>query len=186
MEATMPNSLRSLLSVIINVAKPEAVVTLVIRVALPIFEITRCSDKAWFPCFFTSCWYLFIRKIQLGIPITMINGGIRAVRTVISYCNRPKIPKAHITPIITTNMEMIVALKLLKKKKKIKEVTPNAASINFPISSMIFWEFIVLMYGMPEIRTSRPVSFSKFLTKVERSSNMKSLRTEVLTISLSK
>ena len=144
-EATIPNSLSSLLSVIINVAKPEAVVTLVIKVALPIFEITRCKDRAWLPCFFTSCWYLLIRKMQLGMPITIINGGIRAVSTVISYCNRPKIPKAHITPIITTNMEMIVALKLLKKKKNIKEVTPSAARINFPISSIIFWEFMVLM-----------------------------------------
>ena len=46
MEATIPNSLSNLLSVIINVAKPDAVVTLVIKVALPIFEITRCNDKA--------------------------------------------------------------------------------------------------------------------------------------------
>ena len=39
-EATIPNSSSSLLSVIINVANPEAVVTLVIKVALPILVIT--------------------------------------------------------------------------------------------------------------------------------------------------
>lgn len=122
---------------------PEAVVTLVIRVAFPILEITRCKERAWFPCFFTSCWYLLIKKIQFGIPITMINGGIKAVRTVISYCKSPRTPKDHITPIITTNIEIKVALKLLKKKKNIKEVTPKAARINFPISSIMFWEFMV-------------------------------------------
>ena len=31
-----------------------------------------------------GCWYLLIKKIQLGIPITIINGGIIAVKTVIS------------------------------------------------------------------------------------------------------
>lgn len=50
-EATIPNSLSRSLSKIIKVAKPEAVVMFVIKVALPILEITRCSDKAWFPCF---------------------------------------------------------------------------------------------------------------------------------------
>ena len=69
-EATIPNSLSNLLSVMIKVAKPDAVVILVIKVAFPTFDMTRCKDRAWFPCFFTSCWYLFIRNIQLGIPIT--------------------------------------------------------------------------------------------------------------------
>jgi hypothetical protein len=45
-EATIPNSVSNLLSVIINVANPEAVVTLVIKVAFPILEITRCSESA--------------------------------------------------------------------------------------------------------------------------------------------
>ncbi len=35
--------------------KPEAVVKLVIKVALPTFVITRCNDFAWFPCCFISC-----------------------------------------------------------------------------------------------------------------------------------
>ena len=45
-EATIPNSDRSLLLVKIKVAKPEAVVTLVIKVAFPTFAITRCNDFA--------------------------------------------------------------------------------------------------------------------------------------------
>ena len=40
MDATVPNSFKILLSVKIKVANPHAVVMLVIRVALPIFEIT--------------------------------------------------------------------------------------------------------------------------------------------------
>ena len=87
----------------------------------------------------------------MGIPITIINGGIRAVSTVISYCSKPRRPKAHITPIITTHIDITVALMLLKKKKKINEVTPRAARINLPISSIIFWEFMVLTYGMPDM-----------------------------------
>ena len=54
-EATVPNSFNNSLSVITNVAKPEAVVTFVINVAFPIFEITRCKDFALLPCLFTSC-----------------------------------------------------------------------------------------------------------------------------------
>ena len=46
MEATIPNSFKILLLVKMKVAKPEAVVRLVINVALPILEITRCNDLA--------------------------------------------------------------------------------------------------------------------------------------------
>ena len=108
-EATIPNSFSSWLFVKINVAKPLAVVTLVINVAFPTLAITRCRDFAWLPCCFISCWYLLIKKIQLGIPITMISGGIKAVKTVISYLSKPSIPKAHSTPIITVIIDMKVA-----------------------------------------------------------------------------
>src|SRR6056300_928084 len=144
-EATIPNSFNRVLSVMIKVANPEAVVTLVIRVAFPILAITRCNESALLPCFWASCWYLLMRKIQLGIPITMIKGGINAVSTVISYSSNPNTPKDHITQIITTAMEIIVALTLLKKKKNIIEVTPIAPNINKPISSIMLWAFIVLM-----------------------------------------
>ena len=55
MEATIPNSFSKSLSKMMKVAKPDAVVILVINVAFPIFEMTRCKDKAWLPCFLTSC-----------------------------------------------------------------------------------------------------------------------------------
>ena len=118
MLATTPNSFNKELSVRMKVANPEAVVTLVIKVAFPTLVITRCSAFALLPCFLYSCWYLLIRNIQLGIPITIIRGGISAVNTVISYFNNPKNPNAHITPMITVIIEMNVALYDLKKKKK--------------------------------------------------------------------
>ena len=68
----------------------------------------------------------------------MMRGGIKAVRTVISYFSNPRIPKVHITPIHTTINEMKVARKDLKNKKKIKEVTPKAKPMKRPISSTIF------------------------------------------------
>ncbi len=80
----IPNSFSKSLSVIIKVANPAAVVRFVIKVALPTLEITRCKDFALLPCFLISCWYLLIKKIQFGIPITIIKGGIMAVKTVIS------------------------------------------------------------------------------------------------------
>jgi hypothetical protein len=43
------NSLRISLLVIINVAKPAAVVRLVIKVAVPTLVITRCNALALFP-----------------------------------------------------------------------------------------------------------------------------------------
>ena len=46
MDAIIPNSFSNWLFVKINVAKPDAVVMLVIKVALPIFEMTRCNDLA--------------------------------------------------------------------------------------------------------------------------------------------
>ena len=54
-DATTPNSLSNLLSVEMKVAKPDAVVTLVIKVALPIFVITFCRDRDLIPCLFSSC-----------------------------------------------------------------------------------------------------------------------------------
>ena len=45
-EETIPNSLRILLSVMIKVAKPAAVVRLVSRVTLPTLVITRWSAIA--------------------------------------------------------------------------------------------------------------------------------------------
>ena len=105
MEATIPNSTKICVWVIIKVAKPAAVVALVIKVAFPTFCMTLLSALTLFPCCLYSLWYLFKRKIQLGIPITIISGGISAVRTVILKPRRCIVPIAHITPIPTTNME---------------------------------------------------------------------------------
>ena len=91
-------------------ANPDAVVILVINVALPILEITRCKALACCPCDFISCWYLLIKNTAFGTPITIINGGINAVKTVISYPNNPIKPKAHVTPIVTTKSVINVAL----------------------------------------------------------------------------
>jgi len=51
-----------------------------------------------------------IKNTALGTPITIINGGINAVKTVISYPNNPIKPKAHVTPIVTTKSVINVAL----------------------------------------------------------------------------
>ncbi len=61
-----------------------------------------------------------------------------AVRAVISYRNQPKNPKAHITPMITVTIEIKVARKDLKNKKKISEVILRAAIRKIEISSLIF------------------------------------------------
>ena len=143
-DATSPNSESSLLFVVINVANPEAVVTLVIKVAFPILVITFSSAICLLPWVLSSRWYLLIRKIQLGIPITIIRGGIMAVNTVNSYSNSPTIPRVHITPIKTVKMEIIVALNDLKNKKKIIDVTKAARIRNFANSALIVCEYLVL------------------------------------------
>ena len=87
---------------------------------------------------------MFIRKIQFGIPITIIKGGIRPVRTDISkspagvlIIKSPRIPTVQTTPIITTNNEIKVALKDLKKRKKIIDVIINAKITKVEISLLI-------------------------------------------------
>ena len=54
-EAIIPNSFRSLLSVKMNVEKPQAVVKFVIKDAFPIRIITCSRDLDWLPCSLTSC-----------------------------------------------------------------------------------------------------------------------------------
>ena len=83
-EAIIPNSFKSELLVKIKVANPAEVVMFVIKVAFPTFEITRCNYFVLFPCFLISCWYLLMINMAFGTPITIINGGINAVRIVIS------------------------------------------------------------------------------------------------------
>ena len=81
---------------------------------------------------------MLIKKIQFGIPITIIRGGIKAVKTVISYPIQPNVPRDQATPMSTIIMEMNVARRDLKNKKKINEVTAIAPKTKIPISSTIF------------------------------------------------
>ena len=61
-----------------NVAKPTAVVTFVMKVAVPTLVKTRCKPLALFPWIRVSWWYLLVKKIQFGIPIITINEGTKA------------------------------------------------------------------------------------------------------------
>ena len=70
--------------------------------------------------------------MQLGTPITIIRGGIKAVRTVISNCNNPRTPRAHITPVITTDKVINVALYDLKKKEEYTNCNTNSYYYKFP------------------------------------------------------
>ena len=97
--------------------------------------------------------------------MTMIRGGINAVSIVISYPIQPKIPKAHMTPMTTTNIEINVARKDRKNRKKIMVVTSIAEITKTPISSTIFCAFSVRMYGIPDILTSSLVRSSNELIK---------------------
>src|SRR3970040_2603963 len=143
-EEIIPNSLNNSLWVIIKVAKPAAVVKFVISVAVPTLVITLCNARALLPCEINSCWYLLVKKIQLGIPMTITNEGTKAVRTVISKWNRPRSPNVHITPIMTITKDINVARNERKKKKKISEVTNREAPINRLISTVMLFAFSVL------------------------------------------
>ena len=114
-EATRPNCLRSLLEVIIKVANPKAVVVLVNIVMFPTRRIICTNDFDLLPCFLNSLWYLFMRKIQFGTlgvlnyDITILSALIPPLLIVIG------VPKENMTPIVTTNMDISIALKVLKK-----------------------------------------------------------------------
>ena len=89
-------------------------------------------------------------KIQLGIPITIINGGMRAVRTVILYPNKTIVPTDHSTPTATTNIENITDEKVLKNTQRINAVIKTANARNNFISCDTFSITAVRIYGMPE------------------------------------
>ena len=105
---------------------------------------------------------------------------------MISYFNKPKKPKVHITPIQTTKSDINVARKDLKKKKKIIDVTNKAASTKRPISSTIFCAFNVRIYGIPDTRTLMPyVSSNVFIAGI-KSFTTKSFLAGVFTMSFFK
>ena len=84
-DATTPNSISRLLDVMINVAKPQAVVRLVTNDAFPILHIVRCNAITLRPCNLYSAWYLLNIYIMFGMPITISSGGIIDVRMVTWY-----------------------------------------------------------------------------------------------------
>ena len=104
--------------------------------------------------------------MQLGTPITIISGGINAVKTVISNCNNPRIPRAHITPVITTLKVINVALNDLKKKKNMQIVTQIAIiTVNWGLAIIILTIFVKLAFfrlsaasykSMAKMRTAQP------------------------------
>jgi hypothetical protein len=60
------------------------------------------------------------------------------------------LPKDQITPIITTNIDIKVALIERKNKNKIKDVISKVRMIKSVISFLTCIESIVLIYGNPE------------------------------------
>jgi hypothetical protein len=83
--------------------------------------------------------------MQFGIPITIITGGTRAIKSEISYPNNDIVPKEKTTPNITTSIEDITALNDLKNKNSINEVISKVRNINKEISFLIFKESTVLI-----------------------------------------
>ena len=144
-DATTPNSCSVSLFVRIKAANPEAVVRLVSNVILPIFCIIICNAISLLLVLLNSLWNLLIRKMQFGIPITIITGGTRAIKREISYPNNDIVPKQKTTPNITTSIEDITALNDLKNKNSINEVISKVRNINKEISFLIFKESTVLI-----------------------------------------
>jgi hypothetical protein len=60
------------------------------------------------------------------------------------------LPKDQITPIITTNIDIKVALIERKNRNKIKEVISKVRMIKSVISFLTCIESTVLIYGNPE------------------------------------
>ena len=64
--------------------------------------------------------------MQLGMPMTITNGGIMELTSVMLKPSILISPKDQITPKITTTIEMLVALKLFRNKKSKNAVTAKA------------------------------------------------------------
>ena len=144
-DATIPNWTNKSVLVIIKVENPAAVVALVMNVALPTFWIVLDIAFILLPWSLHSKWYLFNKKTQLGIPITIIKGGISAVKKVILNPNKWIVPIAQITPIPTTIIEKKTDENDLKNKNIITAVVKKANIIKNWTSFLVFKVVIVLM-----------------------------------------
>ena len=99
--------------------------------------------------------------MQFGMPITTINGGIKAVNKVIFCPNNTIVPKLHITPINTTAKLIIVAEIDLKKSNKVTADKKSDPIKNHSISFLIRSAMMVLINGKPLICTSVLVAWLK-------------------------
>ena|SRR6185369_7875162 len=148
--ATTPNSTNMVLFVKYNTAKPIAVVIFARNKVMPMVSMVLVSAFILLPCALNSLWYLLIRKIQFGKPMTMIKGAISPDRTVILYPNSSMIPIDQTTPITTTINEKKTVVSVLKNIHKIIAVTITASVRNKVISALTLVIKVERMYGMPE------------------------------------
>tara|TARA_B100001115_G_C15766024_1_gene375606 strand:+ start:737 stop:967 length:231 start_codon:yes stop_codon:yes gene_type:complete len=75
-----------------------------------------------------------MRNTQFGIPITIIRGGMRAIRIDKLNPMAPMVPIAQITAIVTTVRQIATTLKDLKKRYSKIPVTSIDAAMNRNIS----------------------------------------------------
>ena len=65
----------------------------------------------------------------MGIPITMMRGGMRPDRTVILYPNRTMQPNDQTTPMMTISKEKTTGVALRKNSSRISAVTNTAKGV---------------------------------------------------------
>src|SRR5437762_9280430 len=87
--------------------------------------------------------------MQLGIPITTINGGINAVKILILYPKRYIVPKLNRTPTITTANDNNMELAERKKSTSINADKIIDIIRNHRISPDILVESSVRINGSP-------------------------------------
>ncbi len=88
---------------------------------------------------------MFKKYIQLGIPITTINGGIKAVNKVIFCPSNTMVPKLHITPMATTAKLINMAGIDLKNHNSVMADKTNEPIKNHNISFLILSAMMVLI-----------------------------------------
>ena len=115
-EALKPNSCKILLSVIINVENPIAVVRFDKNIGFPTRYIELCNAFILFPFSANSRWNLFIKYTQFGTLIMMINDGSIAVTPVNSYPSIPIQPNLQTTETVKT----IIGSKTLLKERNVR------------------------------------------------------------------
>ena len=104
------------------------------------------------PCSTISRWNLVIKKIQFGIPITIINGGIKAMRIDRLKPNIPMVPSDQITATKTTMLQITTMRMDLKNMKIRIEVTKMARPMKIYISSMMRLAITTRICGSPAKR----------------------------------